>query len=371
VIHKISDILDDTTAYARASHILIKPITDEPADKQEARQKAQDLLNQLQRGANFSMLARNNSDDPSASSGGDLGWFDENRMVKPFSDAVFSRTTEGLIPRIIETEFGYHLINVTGVKTNKMFRVATIEREILPGDETRNEAFRQADYFVSLSGNLEEFERNAANDSLVVNIAENLGKNDRRISGLGDAREIIRWAYVDASIGEVSDVFELETNYVAAVLTNKTTEGLASVQDVRDQIFPKVKNQAKAGIIKQRIELLEGSLDEMAQQYGEDASIYSNSELKLSTNSLPSVGFAPKTVGVAFSLNEGEISAPIEENDGIVMIQLNSLIPSPEIADYTSYENQLEQRRANQASYQISEVIREYANIVDERYKFF
>jgi len=371
VVHKISDMLQDTTFYARASHILIKALTDSPADKQEARRKAQDLLNQLQRGANFALLARNNSDDPSSSSGGDLGWFDESRMVKPFSDAVFSRTTEGLIPRIIETEFGYHLINVTGIKTNKLFKVATIEREILPGDETRNEAFRQADYFASISGNQEEFEKNAANDSLIINVAENLGKNDRRISGIGDAREIIRWAYVDASIGEVSDVFELETYYVVAALVDKTSEGTASLQDVRDQIVPKVKNQAKAAIIKQRLEVLEGTLDEMAQQYGDDAGVFSNSELKLSTNSLPSVGFAPNAIGIAFSLKQGEISKPIEENDGIVLIQLNSLIPSPEIADYTSYENQLEQRRANQASFQINEIIRENADIVDERYKFF
>jgi peptidyl-prolyl cis-trans isomerase D len=293
-------------------------------------------------------------------------------MVKPFSDAVFSATREGLIPRVIETEFGYHLINVTGLKTNKLFKIATIEREILPGDVTRNEAFRAADYFASISGNQEEFERNAANDSLTVNVASKLGKNDQRISGLGDAREIIRWSFVDASIGQVSDVFELEDNYVVALLTDKTDEGYASLDDVRNQIVPKVRNQLKADIIKQRIAALEGSnLDELAQQYGEDASVFTNSELKLSTNALPSVGFAPKAIGIAFSLKEGEISKPVEENDGIVVIQLNSMIPSPEIADYTGYKNQIEQRRSSQASYLVGEAIRENANIVDERYKFF
>jgi peptidyl-prolyl cis-trans isomerase D len=372
IVHKIADVLEDTSYYARASHILIRTQSENQSDKIEARNKAQDLLNQLQRGANFALLARNNSDDPSASSGGDLGWFNQNRMVKPFSDAVFSAKSEGLIPRVIETEFGYHLINVTGLKTNKLFKVATIEREILPGDETRNEAFRKADYYASISANQEEFERNAATDSLLVNVAEKIGKNDQRISGLGDAREIIRWAFVDASIGEVSDVFELEENYVVALLTERISEGNASLNDVRDQILPKVKNQFKAEIIKQRIETLEGStLDEIAQKYGEDASVFSNSELKLSTNALPSVGFAPNAVGTAFSLEEGEISKPVEENDGVVLIQLNSLMPSPEIADYTGYENQIQQRRAGQASYQISEAIRENADIVDERYKFF
>jgi len=371
VVHKISDIIEDSLFHARASHILIRPQSENQGDKSTARAKAQDLLGQLQKGANFALLARNNSDDPSASSGGDLGWFDENRMVKPFSDAVFSSNSEGLIPRVIETEFGYHLINITGIKNNNLFKVATIEREIMPGDATRNEAFRRADYFASLTANLEEFEKNAAADSLVINEAENIGKNDRRITGLGDAREIIRWAYADASIGEVSEVIELDNNYVVAVLIDKTLKGVASFKDVRDQILPKVKNQFKAEIIRQRLATLEGTLDEIADQYGEDASVFSNSELKLSSNSLPSVGFAPKAIGTAFSLEEGEISKPIEETDGIVVIQLNSFIRSPEIADYTSYINQLKQRRVNQTSYQLAEAIREYADIVDERYKFF
>jgi peptidyl-prolyl cis-trans isomerase D len=371
IVHKVTDILEDTTSYARASHILIRAESESQEDKAEARRKAQDLLSQLQKGANFAMLARNNSDDPSASNGGDLGWFSEERMVKPFSEAVFSRNQEGLIPKVIESEFGFHLINVTGVKTNNLFKLATIEREILPGDETRNEAFRLADYFASISANSEEFEKNAAADTLLINVAEKIGQNDRRISGLGDAREVIRWAFVDASVGEVSEVFELENSYVIAVLTDKTEEGAATLADVRDQILPIVKNKLKADIIRQRINILEGTLEEIADQYGEDASVFSNSELKLSATALPSVGFAPKAVGIAFALNEGEISEPIEENDGMVVIQLISLIRSPEIADYTSYINQLKQRRANQASYQVGEIIREYADIVDERYKFF
>ncbi len=371
IVHKISGVVDDTVYHARASHILIRPDSESAADRNAAGREALDLLNQLRNGANFAFLARNNSDDPSASSGGDLGWFNENRMVKPFADAVFSRNSEGLIPRVVESEYGFHLINVTGVRTNKLFKVATIEREIIASDETRNEAFRQADYFTSISGNRKAFEENAATDSLVINTAEDIGKNDRRITGLGEAEQIIRWAFVDASIGEVSDVFELQDAYVVAVLTDKTEAGVAGLEDVREQILPKVKNQLKGDIIIQRLNTLQGTLEEIASQYGEDANVYSHPDLRLSSNSLPSVGFAPKSVGVAFSLEEGEVSEPVEENDGIVIIKLNGLIEPPEIADYSNYKNQLEQRRTSQASYLLSEAVKEYSDIVDERYKFF
>jgi peptidyl-prolyl cis-trans isomerase D len=371
VINKVTDILEDTLYYARASHILIKPDTESSADKNKARQEAQGLLTQIRNGANFALLARDNSDDPSSSAGGDLGWFDENRMVKPFAEAVFSRTNEGLVPRVIETEFGYHIINVTGKKTNELFKIATIEREISASDITRDEAFRKADYFASLTANREEFDRNAATDSLTINEAENLKKDDRRISGLGDAREIIRWAFLDASIDEASTVFELDDQYVITVLTDMTEEGPADLEDVKIQLIPKVKNELKADYIIQKLNDLEGTLDEIAEQYGSDARVYEAFDIKLSSNSIPNIGFAPIAVGTIFSLNEGETSEPIIENDGIVIIQLNSLIESPEIADYTSYKNQLLQGRSNRTSYLTSEALKEYSDIVDERYRFF
>jgi peptidyl-prolyl cis-trans isomerase D len=371
VVNKVTEIIEDTIFYARASHILIKPESESAVDKAEAKQRAQGLLNQIRSGANFALLARDNSDDPSNSVGGDLGWFDENRMVEPFANAVFSRSTEGLVPRVIETQFGYHIIEVTGKKTNKLYKIATVEREITASDVTRDEAFRNADYFASLTVNLDEFDRNAANDSLTINDAQEIKKEDRRISGLGDAREIIRWAFLDASLNEVSHVFELEDQYVIAVLTDKTEEGQADLEDVRVQILPVVKNNKKAEYIIEKLNQLEGSLEEIAEQYGTDANVYEAFDIKLSSNSMPNVGFAPIAVGTVFSLEEGETSKPIEENDGVIMIQLNSLIKAPEIADYTSYKNQIEQRRSNRTSYLLSETIKEYSDIVDERYKFF
>ena len=371
IVNKVTEVLEDTLFYARASHILIKPESESAADKNNARQEAQRLLNQIRNGANFALIARDNSDDPSSSAGGDLGWFDQNRMVKPFADAVFSRTSEGLIPRVIETEFGFHIIDVTATKTNKLFKVATIEREISASDITRDEAFRKADYFASLTANREEFDRNAANDSLTINEAKDLKNDDRRIGGLGDAREIIRWAFLEASIDQASTVFELDDQYIIAVLTDKTEEGPADIEDVRVQLTPKVKNELKAKKIVQKLNALDGTLDEIAEKYGNDARVYESFDIKLSSNSIPNIGFAPIAVGTIFSLNEGETSEPIIENDGVVIIQLNSLIESPEIADYTSYKNQLLQRRSSRTSYLTAEALKEYSDIVDERYRFF
>jgi parvulin-like peptidyl-prolyl isomerase len=88
----------------RASHILV------------ADQKlAQDLKGKIEAGASFEAMAREHSSCPSKAQGGDLGWFGEGQMVKPFETAAFS-LTEGQVSAPVKTQFGYHLIKVTGKK---------------------------------------------------------------------------------------------------------------------------------------------------------------------------------------------------------------------------------------------------------------
>ncbi len=105
-----------TEEEVKASHILIKvdaSMTD--AQKQEARAKASDILKQVMEGKDFAELAKQNSASPEgAQNGGDLGWFSRERMVKEFSDAAFSSEEGKTIPNLVQTQFGYHIIKVTG-----------------------------------------------------------------------------------------------------------------------------------------------------------------------------------------------------------------------------------------------------------------
>ncbi len=371
VLYKISEIGADTVYSARASHILIKWKDDSPQAKRAARNKALGLLNQLRAGADFADLARMNSEDATAQNGGDLGWFKEGRMVKPFEKAVFGATHTGLVNHIVETQFGYHIINVTALKTNEYIKLATIERIITPSDETRNKAFRKADYFASTAKNYDDFIASAKRDSLQVMKAANVGPNDRNFNDVGNARPVIQWAYNDAEIGDVSPVKELDDQYIVAVLTKITEKGPAELEDVRDQILVKVKNEKKGDMIIEKISDAEGTLNEMATSYGADAAVYSSSDLKLSSYSLPVIGTAPIAIGTAFSLKDGEKSQPVKEELGVVIIEMRALTKAPEIADYNASKTKVEQQVAARMSYSISEAIKKNANIKDERYRFF
>jgi peptidyl-prolyl cis-trans isomerase D len=101
----------------RASHILIGfSANATPAQKQEAKAKAQDILAQVKKNPKqFESLAAQYSQDPgSATKGGDLGSFARGAMVKPFEDAAFSMKVDQ-ISDLVESEFGYHIIKVTEV----------------------------------------------------------------------------------------------------------------------------------------------------------------------------------------------------------------------------------------------------------------
>ena len=84
----------------RASHILVA-----------TEEQAQELKKQLDAGADFAELAIANSSDGSAAGGGDLGWFGQGMMVKPFEDAVMA-LQPGQVSGVVQTQFGFHLVKL-------------------------------------------------------------------------------------------------------------------------------------------------------------------------------------------------------------------------------------------------------------------
>jgi peptidyl-prolyl cis-trans isomerase D len=102
----------------QASHILIA--ADNAESKKKARAKADEIYAQVKKNPkDFPALAKQHSQDPgSAANGGDLGFFERGSMVKAFDDAVFSMKPGDISPPV-ETEFGYHIIRLAGVRAGK------------------------------------------------------------------------------------------------------------------------------------------------------------------------------------------------------------------------------------------------------------
>ncbi|NBS09266.1 MAG: peptidyl-prolyl cis-trans isomerase [Betaproteobacteria bacterium] len=139
----------------RASHILIAAGKDAPAtERDKAKTLAQSLRDTLQKSPQqFAELAKKHSQDPgSAAKGGDLDFFGRGAMVKPFEDAAFA-LKKGEISPLVETEFGYHIIQITDIKTPQLQSFAQaragLESE-LRREQSRKKFAEAAEQFTNL-----------------------------------------------------------------------------------------------------------------------------------------------------------------------------------------------------------------------------
>jgi peptidyl-prolyl cis-trans isomerase D len=128
----------------RASHILINAAKDAPAaDRAKAKAKAEELLAAVRKSPkSFADVARKNSQDPgSATKGGDLDFFAKGAMVKAFEDAAFA-LKKGDISDVVESEFGFHIIELTDIKAPKAPSFESM-RPQLEADLRKQQAQRQ------------------------------------------------------------------------------------------------------------------------------------------------------------------------------------------------------------------------------------
>ncbi|MBY0427550.1 MAG: SurA N-terminal domain-containing protein, partial [Cytophagales bacterium] len=364
-LYKVSNIFNDSVASIRASHILFKPKSESPEDKAEALAEAKRVLGLIKGGERFEMMAMQYGTDGTKNSGGDLGWFSANRMVKKFSDAVFKVGKPGLLPEPVETEFGYHLIKITEPKTNRKYEVAKVTRLITPGEETRSEAYNIASAFSAANRTSADFDKTLEKDKTIFKYtAFKVLKNASNVNSLSDAKELVRWAFLDAKAGQVSDVLEINDQFVVASLNRKSEKGIAKPEDVRDEVFGVVRNELKAKKITEKLESIgDLKIEDIAAKYGPAAVLNVGNDLNISAASLPGAGYEPEVIGAAFGIAKGKKSKPITGTNGVYIIENINTVAAPEVGDYNMYRNQLIQSYASRAGYSLGDVLKQAAEI--------
>ncbi|MDO7850882.1 peptidylprolyl isomerase [Hymenobacter convexus] len=376
-LYKVSGVGTGKQAAARASHILIKADGTTPEAKAAAKAKAQDILNKIKAGADFGAMARQFGTDGTKDQGGDLGWFGQGRMVPEFEKAIFGATSTGLLPNVVETSFGYHVIKITAVPTKQTYQVAEVKKTIAPSDATREAAYAKAQELKGQATDLASFRALTTKDkTLVKQEAKNLDRGARSVNNLQNAREMVRWAFgfnpngSETKVGDISEVYEMGDQYVIAALTDERAKGTATIESLRPELTALVRNEKKAAQIIGKLGS-GGTLEEMAAKYGPTAQVGTAPNVVLGQGSLANVGFEPLAVGKAFALKPGQHSAPIQGEQGVVVVQPESVTPAPAPANLKAVQTQLAQQRAQQQDGKIYEAIKAHANVKDNRTKFF
>ncbi len=362
---------------ARASHILIKADAATPAGEAAAKAKAQDLLNKIKAGADFGAMARQFGTDGTKDQGGDLGWFGAGRMVPEFEKAIFGATKTGLLPELVKTSFGYHIIKITAVPTKETYQVAEVKKAIVPSDATREAAYAKAQQLRGEATDLDTFRKLVTKDkTLQKQEALNLDRSARSVNSLQSAREMVRWAYgfnpngTETKVGDVSEVYEMGDQYVIAALVGTREKGSGTVAGLKPELSALVRNELKATQIMAKLPK-SGTLEEMAAKYGSTAQVGTAENVALGQGSIPNVGYEPVAVGRAFALKAGQKSAAIQGEAGVLLVEPVSTTPAPAVADLKAVRTQLAQQRTQQQDSKVYEAIKAHANVKDNRSKFF
>ena len=349
-----------------ARHILIRPSAS--LSDEDAKAKADSILNAIKKGASFAEMAEKFSADGSAQDGGNLGWFTEGMMVKEFNDACFFGKKGDLV--VVKTQYGYHVVEIQNQTTPvQKVQVAVIAREISASNKTVDAIYANASRFGSNNRNLEEFRSNADKEGLTLRTA-NVKRNDRRLANFDSPRQVIRWAY-KADKGDISEIFELDNQFVIAMVSGIHKEGVASLDEVKNDIARRVLVEKKAEYLVEKLNdasagasTLQAVADKLGEQVKEAKSV------SFSSYSVPTVGVEPSLQAAMVTLDEQKISSPIKGNNAVFLIQVKQ-VEKAENVDLARERELLQRTNMSKAGYQVLSAIEAAADIEDNRSNFY
>ena len=336
------------------------------------------IANAIKTGSNFDTLCLKFSDDGTKTTGGIYDSVVTGKMVVAFNDYIFTNPIGS--KGVVKTEYGYHYIEILANRGPIVpgYKVAYLSKPILPSDETDNNARGAANQFAAESRNKKQFEENAKKKNLEVFNAAEIKPLDPSIRGVGidggSSRELIRWIFNDAELGDVSErPFQIKSSnyfvYVVPVVTHLYEEGTQGVERARQTSEAKIRQQKKAKIIGEKI--ASATTREEVSKATNEPIAKADSVSFSSPQSV--IGYEPKLSGAAFNKSyQSKISPVIAGEVGVFVIKTESVgaIPNPNLDVKSQQAAQQQQMRMfNQRS--IVENLKKSASIKDNRYKHF
>ena len=356
----------------RASHILVSYQGAQGASseitrtKEDARKEASRILNLARTNPDsFSSYALEFSDGPSKSNGGDLGFFQEGMMVKPFNDYVFSNRVGRI--GLVETDFGFHVIKV--VAKEDVVLVGTIGLKNIPSDRTSDSIFNIASKFEIDLGKSIDINRTAADLDFEVKSLNSIGELDHDLPNMENQRRLVQWLFnEDSNVGDYKRFDLSQGGFVIVQINDKQDKGLMPARLATLTVTPILKNQKKAEMIISENKKYTTLEDLSASNNLEIVNVSAMNQI---TPVVSQAGFEPKLVGAAFGLEIGETSKLIEGETGVYLVKLNGLNSVEEIESYSPFENQLTSKLRTNLDFNIVQSLKKSADVVDNRSDYY
>jgi peptidyl-prolyl cis-trans isomerase D len=371
---RIAKVLDFNDKLMKVRHILVGDQSKKPSDK-----KLADSIAKVVNKTNFEALVKKYSKDQgSVEKGGVYEDFRFDEMVEPFAKFSYEEPIGKV--GVVETQFGWHVIEVLDRKDGPKFPVlAVIEKTLTPSEET-NIALKDKVYNL-----LYKFEQkiSATEDMLAkLNLFDTLAKKENffarpvrmldeapRVQGFNTKlaeQKILELAYgTDAEVGQLCpSPIQDKDRYIIAMISSIRQEGAPSFEDAYVQMKGELIKEKKAARIKAKI----GSARNLNVVAKRLRTSVNQSDVTFANPNIQGGGVEYEIVGSLFSgLKDGKTTIPLVGTNGVYVIKLNKTVKAPAAANYDAERTQLlAQLRGNAAS-DIRRGLQKKYKVIDNR----
>lgn len=340
-----------------ASHILIRVPTDgDAAAVEKARERIQDILQQVRDGKDFAQLAKQFSeDDGTKDRGGALGPFPKEAMVPPFGDVAFA-TPPGQVSEPVRTRFGWHLIQVAKVNEGRTRSVEEAHDEIqtqLKRERGRSLAYDEADAFYDAASVANDLSGAAAARQLEVRTTEFFGRNGP-VKGIAQGAAFAQAAF-QLVPGEVSEIQDFADGYYLLQVAESRPAQVPELAAVEGRVKQDLIKEKQRELARRDAQLLledmknGAALEPAAKKIG--LTPRSSGFLKRN-DPIADLGQESEMLRIAFELSSRQplSSEPIQISKGYSVIRFSER-KAPDMAGFEQERKQIMERLLQQKKF--------------------
>lgn len=374
---RIAKVIDFNTKICKVRHILLSAAKGD--DKKIATvKKLADSLVKIVNKDNFEAFVKQYSEDPgSKDKGGVYEDFMDYEMVAPFADFSAGKPV-GTIG-IVQTDFGFHIIEVLDRKEVKYPVLALIEKTLVASEETESTLKDKAyNLLFKLDAKLAKkedvmdklnlFDTLAKEEGFISRPMRMLDENPK-ITGFNTRlaeQKMLSLAYdEEAEIGRLcASPIEDKNRFIIAMVSSIREKGIPSYEDSYTQMRMGAMNEKKTKKILAQIGKTR-NLKKLAKKFNTQVT---TAEVTFANPSIQGGGYEPKVLGALFSgLKDGQTTVPLEGDQGVYVFKVLKTTKAPAAANYNAERTQMLAQARGSIQNEVRSALQKKATVMDNR----
>ena len=363
---------------AKVRHILCGFGEDQSDEnKNKAKLRADSVLRVLRLKNNFEELLAVSDDPGKTQNNGEYGPFDKDaQLVEPFKDFAFANAVGQT--GVVETNFGYHVMEVLERNDSKRIIAPTIQKNIIPLDKTIGMYKDSAYRFIQAAKGADDFGNYCKENGFFFGVTSEkdivVSAPQMKSPDLANNNNILKWVF-NAEMNEISDYFYMNNSHklIVAKITQKIAEGSPSLESSKTLMHDDLVNEKKALYLTEQANDVVTLNDVLIKWQattvlkGRNVAFKNKNLSDVTSNDQREEGIV---VGTAFTMHPGVLSAPIAGSGGMYVLLVDQFIPVAEKKENYDFERtSLQENLRSRADGGIMKGLRDVADIKDYRKK--